>query len=130
MSKDFDPYVRVYGETHYPNKSSVYAHIVVVETVLGRNLKYPECVHHVNEIKTDNRHCNLVVLANRAEHNSLHRRLRVLRAGGNPWTQRMCCFCHQPKDVSEFYAGVRYDCKPCAADYQRALNRTKRKESK
>jgi len=36
-------------------------HVVIGENVLGRRLKRGECVHHVNMIKSDNRHRNLVV---------------------------------------------------------------------
>lgn len=78
-------------------------HILVVEKALGHYLMLPACVHHINEIKTDNANTNLVVLQNNAEHRTLHRRLRVLRAGGNPWTQLMCVYCKTPKDLLEFY---------------------------
>ena len=32
-----------------------------------------------------------------------HRKMRVRVAGGNPWTQRLCGMCHQPKDNNQFY---------------------------
>jgi hypothetical protein len=36
-------------------------HVVIAETVLGRRIRKGECVHHVNMMKDDNRHENLVI---------------------------------------------------------------------
>lgn len=86
---------------------NVFEHIVIVERAIGRPLPVKARVHHINEVLTDNRNCNLVVLENQAEHNALHYRLKVLRAGGNPWTQRLCSGCLKIKGSSEFGLHLR-----------------------
>lgn len=81
----------------------VLEHIVVIERLLDRDLPEPVVIHHVGE-KHENGPGALVVLENQAEHLSLHRRLRVLRAGGNPWTDWLCTYCRLPKPRDQFYA--------------------------
>ena len=46
-------------------------HILVMEALLGRHLYDHECVHHINEIKSDNRKENLQLMT-KSEHMSLH----------------------------------------------------------
>lgn len=36
-------------------------HVIIAETVLGRRFKKGECAHHINMIKHDNRHKNLLI---------------------------------------------------------------------
>lgn len=55
------------------NKGCVYEHIVVAENKLGRLLNDGECVHHLNEIKNDNRDENLIVFKTNSHHISFHR---------------------------------------------------------
>jgi len=124
-------YVEVYRPGHpRARNGNVHEHILVVEKALGHYLSPPACVHHINENKKDNANTNLVVLQDNGEHSRLHRRLRVLRAGGNPWTQHLCFVCKKPKDTTEFTfdkkgcEGRRSDCKSCDAQRKR-LSRAK-----
>ena len=50
-------------------------HVLIAESVLGRPLKKGECVHHINQIKTDNRHDNLLICTI-GYHSALHARMR------------------------------------------------------
>ena len=99
-------------------------HIRVVESAIGRRLPKGANVHHVNGNHRDNRPKNLVVCQNAAYHKLLHLRARVLRAGGNPNTQRICCGCQRVLDIQRFGSGglgksgsTRRPCLQCAARY-------------
>lgn len=110
-------------------------HIMIAEAAIGHVLTRAAMVHHVNEIRTDNRHANLVVLASQSEHMEIHRKMRVRAAGGDPWLDRICCFCKLALPASDFYRfnsrrdGFRYSsyCRPCgrADAYRRFLDRKK-----
>lgn len=67
-------------------------HVLVAESALGRELRGTEEVHHVNEIKIDNRPENLVVCPDRAYHMLLHRRADAYDACGHAdWLK--CPYC-------------------------------------
>lgn len=46
----------------------VYEHVLVMESVLGRELSKTETVHHINRIRSDNRPENLKLYSSRSEH--------------------------------------------------------------
>lgn len=105
-------YILVYlpGHPRSTVEGYVFEHIAVAEAVIQRRLPRSVSIHHVNENKADNEPKNLVVLENHTEHMLLHRRLRVLRAGGNPWTQWLCSTCRTPKNFDRFYQGYQAQC--------------------
>ncbi len=66
-------YLRVLRPSHpYANKGYIYEHRLVIEAELGRYLQPWETIHHINEIKLDNRLDNLF-LTTVPEHSSIHR---------------------------------------------------------
>lgn len=66
-------YVRVLNPDHPANiKGYVYEHRALFEWYLGRYLSSWESVHHINEIKSDNRLENLF-LCSLPEHSAIHR---------------------------------------------------------
>lgn len=94
-------------------------HVEIAEQALGHALPPGAEVHHVNEVRGDNRHANLVICQDHAYHKFLHVRARVRRLGGNPNTQRTCADCKQLRLITDM-ATARGDrkknqCKACAA---------------
>lgn len=49
-------------------------HVVIMETEIGRKLFHNECVHHIDECKTNNNLSNLQLMT-KSEHIRLHREL-------------------------------------------------------
>jgi HNH endonuclease len=69
-------------------------HILIAEHALGRSLPPQVEVHHVNEVRHDNRNGNLVICEDRAYHMLLHVRLRAYKATGCV-TSVKCVYCKQ-----------------------------------
>lgn len=106
-----------------------YEHVVTAERALGRVLPPAAEVHHVNEVRHDNRNRNLVICQDSSYHKGLHARLRVLRAGGHPFRDRLCGRCNRVKPFAEFGRDrcardeLTHVCKPCLADKARQRRR-------
>jgi hypothetical protein len=88
---------------------------VRVERALGRRLKRTECVHHHSEQQ-------LVACQDQGYHLFLHARTRVVQAGGDPNTQRMCGRCQTVKNIQDFSPRAHnprsYECKACRRQYE------------
>ena len=72
--------------------SYVREHILIAEHVLGRSLPSGAVIHHANGIRTDNRHCNLVICQNHSYHMLLHVRAHAFKMTGNALAMR-CWIC-------------------------------------
>lgn len=109
------------------DRRSVGEHVLVAEKALGRKLPKGACVHHVDQNRRNNINSNLVICQNSAYHNLLHVRLKVLRSGGNPNTDKLCSGCGQAKSILSFAPnkskgdGLRDICRECRSSKNKKL---------
>lgn len=115
-----------YIARHLPDHPSadangrVMEHVFVAEQALGHQLPEDAEVHHVDSNRQNNANRNLVICQDRGYHALLHFRARIVRAGGNPNTQKICSGCKRVRDLSEFWferrniSGRAPYCKDCA----------------
>jgi hypothetical protein len=77
---DYRGYVRIFTKTHpYRGKNNyVSQHRLVMEAHIGRYLEHKEQVHHINNIRNDNRIENLKIVTC-SEHNKIHKRFAGLK---------------------------------------------------
>lgn len=95
---------------------SRHEHVVVAERALGRPLPPGAQVHHVDKNRRNNAPTNLVICQDQKYHHLLHVRAKVVRAGGNPNTQRVCTGCERLRSLDEFAKG-RAACRACSSEY-------------
>jgi hypothetical protein len=69
---------------------------LLAERALGHPLPTHAIVHHHTDTQ-------LVICQDQAYHVLLHRRMRILRAGGNPNTDAWCSRCQRPRPLHLFY---------------------------
>ena len=98
------------------NKKQV--HRLRAERALGRPLPIGAEVHHVDgDISSPS--ARLVICQDSAYHKLLHRRARIVKAGGNPQTQQLCRTCHGVKYLADFAvnntspSGRHWECRSC-----------------
>ena len=109
-----------------PSDGYVLEHIAVAVKALGKPLPPGAMVHHHNEIKSDNRNCNLVICEGNGYHQLIHARMRILAAGGDPNTDKICQTCRQVQSKSNYHRtrscpdGLNRNCKTCMAEWYRA----------
>lgn len=102
-----------------------YAHIAIAQKAIGRPLPEGAEVHHFDENPTNNDPSNLVICQDRAYHKLLHKRQRIVAAGGDPNRERICCRCQLPKPIEVFRKATRSqdglggDCRDCANERNR-----------
>jgi hypothetical protein len=119
-------YVEVHCPGHPRARAGRYVreHILIVEAAIGKPLPSRAEVHHVNEVKTDNAHRNLVACQDRAYHRLLHLRRAAWLATGNAAARR-CGRCGRwslPSDP-DLYVTAPYHRKTSGHATHRSCNR-------
>ncbi len=120
------PYKRISRDGHHRADSAgnVMEHIVIAEAALGKPLPLSVEIHHVDGNKRNNANRNLVICQDREYHLLLHVRARIVRAGGDPNTQRLCSGCKALKPFAAFNKakadkayGLQGQCRECQSRY-------------
>lgn len=128
--------MKSYARKYLPNHPSATAqghvpvHILAAEKALGRQLPAGAHVHHVDGNHLNNANSNLVICQDAAYHKLLHVRTRIVRAGGNPNTEKICSVCGAVKRLDSFNrssshsTGRQNICRECSkaafAEWERA----------
>ena len=96
-------YILAYLPAHSrASRGWVYEHLIVAERALGRPIPLTAHVHHVNELRNDNRPINLVICESVTYHRLLHQRMRAWRACGQS-TWLPCDYCGEHDNPSNLY---------------------------
>ena len=90
-----------YPEIGVGNGRSVRVHRIRAERALGHPLPKSVVVHHADGSKAAD--APLVICQDIAYHRLLHTRMNLVRAGGNPNTDKLCWRCRRIKPKTEFF---------------------------
>src|SRR5881396_1128832 len=82
---------------------SMYLHRERAKQAAGHELPARAVIHHPDHDGT-NPSARLVICEDQAYHMLLHARERIVRAGGNPNTDKLCGTCHRVKPRTAFCA--------------------------
>lgn len=112
--------VKHYRRRGTGNRRSAYDHRLRAARALGKPLPPGAVVHHADGTKDE--HAPLVICQDETYHRLLHARMRIVRAGGNPNTEKICSACQQVKpraafkQVATLVFGLSAYCKACLSD--------------
>ena len=93
---------RGYRQVVCPDRGIIEEHVAIAESVLGHRLPDGAEIHHVDGNRLNNSRGNLVICQDRSYHRLLHARAKVVRAGGNPNTEKICTLCRAVKPLVDF----------------------------
>jgi len=88
--------------TTMDGRKNVRIHVLRAERALGKSLPLGAVVHHADGTKQAE--APLVICQDQGYHLLLHKRFRVVMAGGNPDQDAVCSSCRRARPRSEFYA--------------------------
>lgn len=114
-------YIMRFMPDGHPNANGsgyVMEHVRIAAIALGRAIPRGCDVHHVDGNKSNNANSNLVICDSGAYHRLLHFRMRVLAAGGDPDTERVCGKCRKCLPFAKFSLSKNsycHYCKSCSA---------------
>jgi hypothetical protein len=72
-------YIKVKAPKDHPHRDKdglIFEHILVAEQKICRYLTDNESVHHINQVRDDNRPSNLVVMRNSEDHEFIHKHIK------------------------------------------------------
>ncbi len=95
-------YRTIYREDQTDGEKPIYLHRHIAAKALGKPLPKGVEVHHVDGCRLNNSNCNLVICQDHSYHFLLHARTAIVKAGGNPDTERVCRKCGIVKALIEF----------------------------